>query len=730
MTSWADIKKLAADLQRVQLTEGAKKLSENNCIEVVHKLMSAKLLDLIFTTDGKEYITKKHLVTEIRNECLAHDGRAPIGDIAAALHVEFGQIEAQINDVVAEDPDFFVCNGELISSDYIRKLSLELDAKLKELGSISLQHLTKTMHIPTEVLNNHILPNIGSTIDAVQYGDMLYTSTYLRAQRNALRAVLSALTRVTQLSRIQQHLNLSPSLFSSLWDELKDMKAVPGNIVGNKNSSNALYVPNIHERMVKQYTLNTFHENQFIDFGTLKKLFVTDPTSYLKQVFSKEEYKKNLVVFPSCVISVELWQDIEKTVVEEMAKTEYCDLVNLIPPGVPFEDSDIEVAGQLLLKKYPDWRTTESGLCYNTRIIGKVVKALDAFILEKAETLAPEYAKQMRQQQPQKNKVDSKKATATADDDDWDANPGKKKKGGKQKGGKQQKVTEEPKQVSSSIKIQSDEIEEELKTQCNLPEELVEEIRDDIQRQVDVIFRERVEAVLLSIHQSAAQNQKKTLQLLQQQVQNLYGNICMFEQGTSEFDIGTATSLKQHLLRTLCTDFANVVLEYVSGVSNIGSLTPKVRTEVLNGISSADTREPIIELYNNLTDLEKFFEAATAASSIRLRVPDKKQMEDMREAYVADLRAQLKASEDPAASFLLAVLIFLATRLNVYVHASGKFVRELLNHIEKAEDVKSSEVELLNECHKLVVASLKKNRSDEEGEDIIQKIEELKAFVA
>ncbi|KAK0398625.1 hypothetical protein QR680_002681 [Steinernema hermaphroditum] len=727
MTTWADIQKLAADLQRVQLTEGAKKLSENNCIEVVHKLITAQILDLIFTTDGKEYITKKHLITEIRNECLAHDGRAPIGDIAAALRVEFGQIEAQIDDVVTEDDEFFVCNGELISRDYIRKLCMEVDAKLQEMGSLSLQHLTKTMHVPTEVLNNHILANVGSTIDAVQYGDILYTSTYLRCQRNALRAVLSALTRVTPLSRIQQHLNVSPSLFSSLWDELRELKAVPGSIVGNKNSTNALYVPSIHDRMVKQYTLNTFHEHQVIDFGTLKKLFITDPAQYLKQVFSKEDIKKNLIIFPNCAISTELWQEVEKTVEDEMSKMDYCDLAHAIPPTVPFEDSDIDVAGQLLLKKHNDWRITESGLCYDTRIIGKVIKGLDSFIADKAEAMAPEYAKQMRQQQPHKAKADSKKA---ADDDDWDTNGGKKKKGGKQKGGKQSKAAEEPKQQSASITIPSDEILKEMKSQCELPEELVDEIGDDIKRQIDLVFRDRVEAALLNIHQSAAQSQKKTLQLLQQQIQNLYGNICMFQQGTSEFDDAPAMSLKSHLLRTLCTDLANAILEYVSGASNIGSLTPKMRTEVINGLPSSEAKESITELYSHLLDLDKFLESANVASPARLRSPDRKLMEDIKEAHVADLRTQLETCNDPAASFLLAVLIFLATRLNTYVHASGKFVRDLLSHIEKAEDVKSSEVRLLNECHRLVVASLKKNGDDNEGEELVEKIGELKTLVA
>ena len=89
MSSWDEIRKLAADLQRVQLGEASKKfvtppflstyfvfsrLSDRNCIEVVAKLIDFNLVDLVFTIDGKEYITRHYLGTQIKDECLANRG--------------------------------------------------------------------------------------------------------------------------------------------------------------------------------------------------------------------------------------------------------------------------------------------------------------------------------------------------------------------------------------------------------------------------------------------------------------------------------------------------------------------------------------------------------------------------------------------------------------------------------------------------------------------------------
>ncbi|KAK0419236.1 hypothetical protein QR680_014032 [Steinernema hermaphroditum] len=494
MTTWADIKKLAADLQRAQLVVGAKKLSERNCIELVHKLATANVIDLVFTTDGKEYVTKKHLVTEIRNECLARGGHTPIGDIAAALRVEFGQIEAQIGDTVADD-EFFVCSGEVFSRRYIRELCAEVNSKLQELGSLSLQHLTKTMQIPTEVIHNHILPNVGSTIDANQSGDTLYASAYLRSQRNTLRAVLSAITRVTPLPRIQQSLNVSPSLFSSLWNELQDVNAVPGRIIGNKNSANALYVPNVHDRMVRQCTVKNFHENRIVNFDALKKMFVVNQHDHLKQVFPD---LNQLVIFQNFAISRELWEEVEQAISDEMAKTDYCNLANVLPPTAPFEDADIKVAGQLLVKKHMDWKITETGLCYDKCIIKKIVNELDDFIAEKAQIVAFDYVRQLRH-----------KPKKTTDDDDCGTKATRKKKGGKQS-----KQVDEPKEHSVSVTIPIDEVQKEIKVRCKLPEDLVDAIGDEVMRHVHITSHRKVEAALLNIHQHEHEIEQYVLKTL------------------------------------------------------------------------------------------------------------------------------------------------------------------------------------------------------------------------
>ncbi len=61
MSDWDEIRRLAADLQRAQLSGAAQKLSERNCIEIVSRLIEAGLVEVVHTADGKEYLTPQQL---------------------------------------------------------------------------------------------------------------------------------------------------------------------------------------------------------------------------------------------------------------------------------------------------------------------------------------------------------------------------------------------------------------------------------------------------------------------------------------------------------------------------------------------------------------------------------------------------------------------------------------------------------------------------------------------
>lgn len=51
------------------------RLSERNVIEIVAKLVEQKLIEVIHTLDGKEYLTYHELAKEIQDELFVHGGK-------------------------------------------------------------------------------------------------------------------------------------------------------------------------------------------------------------------------------------------------------------------------------------------------------------------------------------------------------------------------------------------------------------------------------------------------------------------------------------------------------------------------------------------------------------------------------------------------------------------------------------------------------------------------------
>ena len=150
MSDWDEIQRLAADLQRAQLTSSAQKLSERNCIEIVNKLVQTGILDIIYTSDGKEYITPKQLQREISDEVYMSGGRIGIPELSNILTIDYSQIEAQASGLVKSDSRLFMILGQLISADYLDRIAEDINDRLQLDGTIAIATLTKELNLPAD----------------------------------------------------------------------------------------------------------------------------------------------------------------------------------------------------------------------------------------------------------------------------------------------------------------------------------------------------------------------------------------------------------------------------------------------------------------------------------------------------------------------------------------------------------------------------------------------------
>ena len=126
---------LMAELDAVQAEETKHKLSERNCVEILQTLMKSGLLrGLMYTLDGKEYLTPEQLKREVRYELQVAGGRVSLGAVEIALNLDSSYIESKTKELIKDD------------SFWMKVRSIESDFKsLTNLNSLSMPPLKSSV---------------------------------------------------------------------------------------------------------------------------------------------------------------------------------------------------------------------------------------------------------------------------------------------------------------------------------------------------------------------------------------------------------------------------------------------------------------------------------------------------------------------------------------------------------------------------------------------------------
>ena len=127
---------LQAELAKVQSAPSSFKLSEPNVVEVVQKLVELGLLEVLFTTNGKEYLTPKQLRNEVEDEIVARGGRVNITELAPVLNVDLPHIEKVVRELLSSQGSSMLgtlqlFQGDVISDVYLENLADEINQDLK-----------------------------------------------------------------------------------------------------------------------------------------------------------------------------------------------------------------------------------------------------------------------------------------------------------------------------------------------------------------------------------------------------------------------------------------------------------------------------------------------------------------------------------------------------------------------------------------------------------------------
>ncbi|KAG5326650.1 UFL1 ligase, partial [Pseudoatta argentina] len=702
---WEEVKRLAADFQKAQLSSTLQKLSERNCIEIITTLVENKLLDIIFTNDGKEYVTSQHLRKEIKDELYIHGGKISLVNLAQILNVNLSQITKAVTEIEKHNKGLKVILGQLIDKSYISKIAEEINDKLVQHGCINVAELTLTYNLPSDFLLSVVEKELGKIIHAIQDSQdpkIFYTESFIARNKAKIKGALSAITKPTLLSAILGQCGVPERIFFSILDSLQEVKQVPGVVTG-KQSGNSIYIPIIYSKSQNEWVENFYKQNGYLEYDALTRLGISDPSGFVKRHFPNE----NMVFLKSVAVGTVVTDQVDANIEEVIATGSFIDLYPLLPSV--FSDEDAELVIKLATKK----------IRVNVHIFAKTVIVSEAFLqtlTKSLETVAEQKTREMVVsgrwiQSIAENKLKSKSADLILESKVNKKEERRKKATiGKAGGGSQGRETKtkstKKKYLQGKMQENDSDQDETRQTAVGRGEITVitvEEVKTEVMKDENVAVIEEMADELacylqpklnkfaLTLAEQLAQSNKTTnLSEIGKRLNILITNIRIFDKGIKHLDKADQAPLTKYLLKSLGIDFVTSIFKLAAQQNMLQvaeNLTTETRQRLLLELP-ADVKEPLTVIHKTVMgdSVEDFLnnaDRAMAACCLVLKKYDKKKGRPQVHAHREALLEELNATQDPALTLhLVTSVLFTAVTKNA-LHMSGRHVTTVLAFLQQ-----------------------------------------------
>lgn len=329
-----EILELQRQLATIQQSATAQRLSERNCIDLVRKLQSLKLVDLIFTRSGKEFITPAQLTLEVSDQLIARGGRVNVIDLPDALDVDLSHIQKAIDEII-NPPSVRLIRGEILTDYYLTSIAEDINDHLissekgiDDAGSIALRY-----SLPVSVIRETIATHIGTIVDGTldpRNNDVLLSSASLVRYRSASRGLLRATTAPIVLSDLAKIRELSVELITEQVTDMLKAGELQGSVTGRQ--SRAIFTPKVFSDAALRVVLSEFASNGFITLDRLSRVHIADAAAFVEGNLPAAH------ILNECVVGHTLTETLETSVAEAMADNSWLDVEVSLPPGFPTND--------------------------------------------------------------------------------------------------------------------------------------------------------------------------------------------------------------------------------------------------------------------------------------------------------------------------------------------------------------------------------------------------------
>ncbi|KAK3097920.1 hypothetical protein FSP39_014469 [Pinctada imbricata] len=757
MADWEEVKRLAADFQRAQLSSTKQKLSERNVVELVAKLIELKLIDVIYTLDGKEYLTPQELTKEIRDELLVHGGRINLVDLQQILNVDFSHIETKVSEMVKSDKSLMLVLGQLVDKSYLDSLAEEVNDKLQEKGHVTIGEITKQYDLPADFISEHIHARVGrivrGQVDSYDK-NVIFTDSFLKRMKAQIRGAFSAITRPTTVMNVMNRYSFQERLFFSILEELIHSKRLQGVIVGG-HQEKAVYIPDIYTKAQNQWVDNFYQQNGYLEYDSMVRLGITDPKAFIKKRFKTEP----LTYLGTCCAGVGIKDQIEASVEEALAENSWADIMPLLPSVFSMEDGS-----QLLtecLRKHQSAVQCCHTIVTSHRFLEKCRQPFKDKVAKKAEEDARSNpslftadiekkggksvsfedagpSKEDKRDQRRKKQAGATKSGGGTQGREVKTKATKKKYNkGRGDHGNESDEEDHGKKLEEAVEFMPiDGIEAELRKQTDLldcPEEFITEIATQLYRPLCREYQEMGKSIFLTnVGVDTGTGRKKTHGELQEKIAGLWTNCKLFEKGLKLFSEDTEAQLVKHLLKSVCSDIVNVVVcaigsENMISVPEDSNLTTENRAKIIAKLPE-NVQSVLTKLHTSLNGktLDDFYTSLDVICGpehlgVLLKKPDKRKERQLIFNHRQALLENIKYESDPAMLLHEASVILFQTYTQTMIHVPGKCVPQVIAHLQP--HMEADKHQKLVTLQDLVVKHMRLQGPDKEAEMLEMKTE-------
>ncbi|TDH66077.1 hypothetical protein CCR75_005214 [Bremia lactucae] len=327
-----EIALLQQQLAAVQHQDAALKLSDHNVVDLLLKLQQLGKLHVIHTRTGKQFLTFLQVQREIADYVALYGGRVSLTELEKLIDVDRVHVEKQAialcrSSKSHKDTYSIVNSGEeLLTSWYLDGIIEDTNILLQQVGTTTIGDLAQQFGLAVDYMRDVVRTRLGSILKAKERDNVLYTDTYVTAQKAQLRGVFAAITRPVFVPDILRSYGIDESVANEALTELLQTQAIMGTLRGRE------YVPYVFMTAQKESVYSFFQQNGYLEHARAKKLQVARPYDFLKKRFL------DAVPLQESVVSHELQLQLEGAIEAVINDKSLVDVRTLLPSALSESD--------------------------------------------------------------------------------------------------------------------------------------------------------------------------------------------------------------------------------------------------------------------------------------------------------------------------------------------------------------------------------------------------------